>query len=373
MFKGHRVIDVHGHMSSPPEFRAFAFNLIALRTAAELAISEERMAPPLARHLRMLDSHNIDLQLISPRPVAMMQWEEPHLVNVWTRATNDVIAQQCTCHPDRFAGVAQLPQHRSQDTSHVLAELERCIGELGFVAALVNPDPGADRQTPGMDDEYWYPLYREAEQLNATLVVHPSISRDPRLVRIPHSYQYNNLTEETLATLLLEHSDVFDTFPKLRIVICHCGGALRRLLEFGQPVDAVLADRGEGSVIGASGETAGGSAGVTGNVEVGAGHDWSDNLFFDTCSYDPHFLATAFHQRGPKRLVFGTEVPGSGSDLYNPVLGAPADDVLAMIDGFDFLTDDEKIAVVHHNPLRVFPLLGGRERLRNPPRELAPT
>jgi hypothetical protein len=31
-----------------------------------------------------------------------------------------------------------------------------------------------------------------------------------------------------------------------------------------------------------------------------------------------------------------------------------------MIDGFDFLTDDETIAVVHHNPLRVFPLLGGK-------------
>jgi predicted TIM-barrel fold metal-dependent hydrolase len=359
VFHGHRVIDVHGHLSSPPDFRAFAFNLIALRTPATLSISDEQMAAPLARHLRLLDSHNIDLQLLSPRPVAMIQWEAPELVDCWTRATNDVIAQQCRLHPDRFAGIAQLPQHTTLDTSHCVAELERCVTQLGFVGAIVNPDPGADRRTPGMDDAYWYPLYREAERLNATLIVHPSISLDPRLRRIPHSYQYNNLTEETLATLLLEHSDVFERFPRLRIVICHCGGALKRLLDYGQPLDAIAHERGNGVTIGASGETAGGSAGVTGNLEAAPLRDLTDNLFFDTCAYEPYFLATAFHQYGVRRLVFGTEVPGSGSDLYNPVLGTAADDVLAIIDSFGFLTDSEKLAVVHHNPLRVFPLLAG--------------
>ena len=35
MYKGKKVFDVHGHISTPPHFRAAAMNLIALRTAAE--------------------------------------------------------------------------------------------------------------------------------------------------------------------------------------------------------------------------------------------------------------------------------------------------------------------------------------------------
>ena len=35
----------------------------------------------------------------------------------------------------------------------------------------------------------------------------------------------------------------------------------------------------------------------------------------------------------------------------------PADDVLALIDSFDFLTAEDKLAIVHDNPLRMFPLI----------------
>jgi predicted TIM-barrel fold metal-dependent hydrolase len=361
MFAGKPVIDVHGHMSAPPHFRAHAYNLVALRTPdANVGMTPELMKGPLERHLRLLDSHNIDLQLISPRPVAMMHWEQPFLVDAWTRGTNDVIASQCTLHPTRFAGIAQLNQSAEQDTSHCVAELERCVGELGFVGAILNPDPGGDRRTPGMNDAYWFPLYAKAAELQATLVVHPSISRDPRLAIIPHSYQYNNLTEETLATLLLEQSDVFDRYPTLKIVICHCGGALRRMPERGQPIDAVMQEHGQANIVGQSGEQAGGSGVSHGITRERAAKDLANNLYFDTCAYDPHYLGAAIKQRGPKRMVFGTEVPGSGSDMLNPLTGKMADDVLALIDGFEFLTQADKLAIVHDNPLRVFPLLAGK-------------
>jgi predicted TIM-barrel fold metal-dependent hydrolase len=359
MFNDELVIDVHGHMSTPPQFRAFAYNLIALRTAdSKFTLTPEQMQGPLDRHLRLLDTHNIDMQMISPRPVAMMHWEQAYLVKAWTKTTNDIIAAQCEMHPKRFVGVAQLNQSADLDTSNCIEELERTVGALGFVGALVNPDPGADRRTPGMNDKYWFPLYKKAEELNATLIVHPSITRDPRLEIVPHSYQYNNLTEETLATLLLEHSDVFDTFPKLRIVICHCGGALRRVLEKGLPADAVAHAHGKPNIAGDSGEMAGGSAVNAGMVrEKKQRNTWADNLFFDTCSYDGQLLSGAIKQRGVAQMVFGTEVPGSGSDLINPLTGAPSDDVLALLRSFDFLDDADIKAIVHDNPLRVFPLL----------------
>src|SRR5262249_49507000 len=100
MFEGQQVIDVHGHMSTPPHFRAFAYNLIALRTPAEvdLDLSDQQLESAQGRHLRMLDERGIDVQLISPRPVAMMHWEHPLLVDKWTRVTNDVIHQICKLH-----------------------------------------------------------------------------------------------------------------------------------------------------------------------------------------------------------------------------------------------------------------------------------
>jgi predicted TIM-barrel fold metal-dependent hydrolase len=358
MFQGKTVIDVHGHMSAPPQFRAFAYNLIALRTPGDkLVMTQQQMQPAIDRHLRLLDSHNIDVQLISPRPVAMMHWERPRLVEDWTQITNDVIASQCEIWSNRFVGIAQLPQSADLDTSNCVEELERCH-RMGFVGATVNPDPGADGLTPGMDDEYWFPLYESAEHLDMTLVIHPSITKDPRAEIIAHSYQFNNVREEVLATLLFEQSDVFERYPKLRVVVCHCGGGVNRMVSMGKPVDAVKQAHGIDTRVRPSGEESGGNVGggrVKGE-EHGPG-DVDDNLFFDTCSYNPWFLEAAIKERGVARMVFGTEVPGSGSDMFNPVINAPADDVLAIIDSFDFLTTDDKLQIVHHNALKMFPLL----------------
>jgi hypothetical protein len=62
-------------------------------------------------------------------------------------------------------------------------------------------------------------------------------------------------------------------------------------------------------------------------------------------------------------MVFGTEVPGSGSDLKNPRTGVGSDNVLALLDSFEFLSDSAKIDIVHHNPLKVFPRID-RTRVR---------
>ena len=360
MHNGVKVIDVHGHMSTPPHFRAYAYNLIALRSPGEgsIEMSDEQMAGPLQRHLRMMDERGIDLQMISARPVAMMHWEANFLVDKWSRVTNDVIARQCKLHGDRYVGIAQLPQSSKVDTSNCIRELDRCINELGFVGALVNPDPGSDRQTPGMNDAYWYPLYKRASELKAPLIVHPSISHDPRIEVIPHSYQYNNLTEETLATLLLEHTDVFDRFPDLRIIICHCGGALRRVVEDGTAI-APHGDHKTWSKVVAqeTGEVAGGSGGGTSRSHAEHYRDVSHNLFFDACAYDPAFLAAAISQRGPDRMLFGTEVPGTGSGIMNPYTNKPSDDLLATLDSLEFLSDEDKRKIVHDNAKKVFPLL----------------
>jgi predicted TIM-barrel fold metal-dependent hydrolase len=116
-------------MSTPPHFRAYAYNLIALRSPGDgdLEISDELMETALGRHLKMMDERNIDIQMISPRPAAMMHWEAAFIVEKWTRTTNDIIHQQCKMHPDRFVGIAQLPQNSILNTQYSILNTQYSI------------------------------------------------------------------------------------------------------------------------------------------------------------------------------------------------------------------------------------------------------
>ncbi len=348
MYQDYEVVDVHGHMMSPPQFRAYAYGIVSNRNFGEnrLRLKDDSIKEIVDHHVSLLDERNIDVQFISPRPVAMMHWERPPQVEMWTKTTNDVIAQQCASRPDRLFGVAQLPQSILLDTQNCVEELRRCIDELGFVGALMNTDPNGDGQTPGVDQPYWYPLYEAAESLKCVLILHPSLSRNPKLDRIPHSFQYNFLVEETLATLTYEYSDVFDRFPDLRIVVCHCGGSPNRLLR--------ISDKPGGAKD--SGLASGGSLNMPVEREVETVPDRSDNLFFDTCAYDIDYLRTVFRQRGAEQMIFGTEAPGAGTAFINPATDRPADDLVPLIDALGILTDDEKRAVFNGNVQRVFPI-----------------
>ena len=85
-------------------------------------------------------------------------------------------------------------------------------------------------------------------------------------------------------------------------------------------------------------------------------HDPKNNLFFDTCAYDPGYLALAFKQRGVRQMMFGTEAPGSGTGVLNPDTGKPSDDLVPIIEGFDFLTDADKQKIFRDTALEVYPL-----------------
>ena len=176
-----------------------------------------------------MDARNIDVQIIGPRPFRVMGFMEEHLTPNWARFINDCIKRQCDDFPDRFIGAAQLPQlSDAPDTTHVLGELERCVKELGFIATYASPDPGGRRTTPGMHEAYWHPLYAKCQEWDIPIIVHGTNALDRRFRVVPHNYQLGFYTEQYLATQFLGHGDVFQRFPELRVVVCHCGGGLDR-------------------------------------------------------------------------------------------------------------------------------------------------
>jgi predicted TIM-barrel fold metal-dependent hydrolase len=170
MYNGVKVLDVHGHVSSPEATSNYLMLMMAANTAfpnplqpggrATPGLSAEDFQKASKRHVDYMDERNIDFQIIGPRPFRVMGFMEEHLTPAWARFINDCIHRQCQDFPDRFAGACQLPQLSNEpDTKHVLGELERCVKDLGFIATYASPDPGGRRTTPGMHEAYWYPLY----------------------------------------------------------------------------------------------------------------------------------------------------------------------------------------------------------------------
>lgn len=337
MYDELKVLDVHAHVSVPQLANSVLLSMLATNTAMASPLSGGEGAPPTgqtvseeqfrdaaAAHVAYIDERGIDVQIIGPRPYMVLGWMQPHLLPVWARYVNDMIAQQCRFFPDRFLGACQLPQlAEAPDTRHCVPELERCVDEYGFVATYVSPDPDGRRTSPGMHEPYWFPLYERCEALGLPIIVHGTNSLDRRYAVVPHNYQLGFVIEQYLATQFLGHSDVFDRFPGLNVIVCHCGGALNRFI----PTDFHLPQR-----------------------------DLSGNLFYDSCGYDLHFLEAAIKQRGVDQVCFGVEAPGSGRAV-RPETGRTSDDLLPVLRDFDWLSDEDRRKIVHFNPARVCPAL----------------
>jgi predicted TIM-barrel fold metal-dependent hydrolase len=330
MYNGVKVLDVHGHVSSPEATSNYLMLMMAANTPFPSPIGSARGAGltpddfvrASQRHVAYMDERNIDVQIIGPRPFRMMGFMEDHLIGNWSRFVNDCIKIQCDDFPDRFLGAAQLPQvSEAPDTKHCLGELERCIKDLGFVATYASPDPAGKRTTPGMWEAYWFPLYEKCQEWSVPIIVHGTNALDKRFRVVPHNYQLGFYTEQYLATQFLGHSDVFQRYPELKIIVCHCGGGLDRFSR----TDPHLPQK-----------------------------DLSKNLYFDTCAYEPLFLEAAIKQRGVKRMLFGTEAPGSGRHV-NPDTGLSGDNIVPVIAGFDFLSEEDRLYIFNEGPRSVFP------------------
>ena len=103
MWNGTKVVDVHGHISRPPQVRQFAAGLMSNRTPGKMNIPDDVTEPAFQRHIADMDDRLIDFQLVGPRPVDQWHWMPMFLQQSWARATNDHIAQSVRLHPDRFA------------------------------------------------------------------------------------------------------------------------------------------------------------------------------------------------------------------------------------------------------------------------------
>src|SRR5258708_35604800 len=112
------IIDSHAHFVMTDEMYRYMSELVASRAnpAAPFGgVSEAALHAVSDRLISIMDGVGTDVQFLSPRPYMMMHSVKPAKVTaLWTRAVNDAIHAQCLLHPERFRGVAGLPQVRTE-------------------------------------------------------------------------------------------------------------------------------------------------------------------------------------------------------------------------------------------------------------------
>lgn len=83
--------------------------------------------------LAHMDRVGIDIQVVSHGNNSPSTLQHPEAVDL-CRRVNDDLAAQVAENPDRFRGFATLPLY---DPAAAADELRRCVGDLGFVGALI--------------------------------------------------------------------------------------------------------------------------------------------------------------------------------------------------------------------------------------------
>ena len=227
------IIDCHGHYTTEPDklhaFRDRQLSALAdpsrRPNAANIGITDDEIRQSLeGAQLRIQRERGTDVTIFSPRAAGMAHHVGTAATSrEWTRICNDLIHRVCTLYPRNFVGVCQLPQSPGIAPANCIEELERCVGELGFIGCNLNPDPSGGYWTdPPLTDRWWYPLYEKMVELDVPAMVHVSSSCNPNF----HATGAHYMNGDTTAFMQFLTSTLFRDFPSLKFIIPHGGGAV---------------------------------------------------------------------------------------------------------------------------------------------------
>jgi predicted TIM-barrel fold metal-dependent hydrolase len=174
--------------------------------------------------IKNMDAGGVTLQIISHGPNSL-----PLDIATCSK-TNDELARAVKDHSGRYAGFATLPM---ADPPSAAKELRRCIKELGFVGTLIDDNC----QGRFYDDEFFWPVFEAAQDLDVAIYLHPSYNEGAKKVLFDGNYPdaiAENLalhgfgwhSECAVHVLRLFAAKVFDHYPRLKIIIGHMGEML---------------------------------------------------------------------------------------------------------------------------------------------------
>jgi len=336
------IIDCHGHYTTAPKaLQAYRdAQLAALknpagapRTNGTVPITDDEIRESLeGAQLKLQRARGTDVTIFSPRASAMAHHIGDETTSRhWSEQCNDLIARVCALYPENFVGVCQLPQSPGVPPERSIAELERCVNELGFIGCNLNPDPSGGHWTsPPLTDRWWYPLYEKLVELDVPAMVHVSSSCNANF----HATGAHYLNADTTAFMQFLTADLFKDFPTLRFVIPHGGGAVPYHWGRYRGLAQDLKRPPLGDLI-------------------------RDNVFFDTCVYHQPGIDLLVTVVPIDNILFGSEMVGAVRGI-DPETGHYFDDTKRYIDALTSIGDADKRKIFEDNARKVYPRIGAR-------------
>ena len=333
------IIDCHGHYTTAPapmqQFRdaqLAAFQDASLPTPELGAISDDQIRESIEKNqLRLIRERGADMTIFSPRASAMAHHLGDEAISQsWTRACNNMIKRVVDLFPETFVGVCQLPQSPGVPIANSIAELERCVNELGFIGCNLNPDPSGGHWTSKpLTDKSWYPFFEKMVELDVPAMIHVSGSCNENF----HATGAHYINADTTAFMQFIQGDLFSDFPNLRFIIPHGGGAVP--YHWGRYRG--LADMLKRPLL--------------------AEHVMK-NVFFDTCVYHQPGIDLLFQVIDSDNILFGSEMVGAIRGI-DPETGQFFDDTKRYIDALNLSVEDQQ-KVFEGNARKVYPRLDAR-------------
>jgi 4-oxalmesaconate hydratase len=337
------IIDCHGHYTTAPDphqdYRAAQMARLqnpSLPEPQSAIISDDQIRESIElNQLKLLRERGADMTIFSPRASTMAHHVGDEQVSqAWTVACNNLIARVVELFPEQFIGVCQLPQSPGVPIENSIAELERCVSELGFVGCNLNPDPSGGHWTaPPLTDRHWYPFFEKMVELDVPAMIHVSGSCNPNF----HATGAHYINADTTAFMQFLQGDLFADFPDLRFIIPHGGGAVP--YHWGRYRG--LADMLKKPLL-------------TEHV--------MKNVFFDTCVYHQPGIDLLFEVIDIDNILFGSEMVGAVRGI-DPQTGQYFDDTKRYIDALDIPAED-KHKVFELNARRLYPRLDASLKAR---------
>ncbi len=334
------IIDCHGHYTTAPAaLQKYREAQLEGGSPRPPQISDEAIRTSIeTQQLRLQRERGGDVTLFSPRASAMGHHLGSEEISIaWSQVCNDLIARVVELYRDNFVGVCQLPQFPGAPLDASVAELRRCVRELGFVGCNLNPDPsGGHWNSPPLTDRYWYPLYEQMVELEVPAMVHVSASCNP----VFHATGAHYINADTSAFMQLIEGDLFKDFPTLRLIIPHGGGAVP--YHWGRY-------RGLADML----------------KRPPLSEHVMHNVFFDTCVYHQPGIDLLARVIPLENILFGSEMIGAVRGI-DPETRHYFDDTKRYVDALA-LSDAERTMLFEGNARRVYPRLDARlNHMRKP-------
>jgi predicted TIM-barrel fold metal-dependent hydrolase len=171
----------------------------------------------MAQRLADNEKEGIDHQLLFPTQLSIPTYIEGELGAALAHAYNSWVKKLVAGNEDRLWPVGVAPWGHPEA---LVAELRRCVEELGFKA--IHLTPYTHKHT--LDDPVFEPFFAEAEKLNVPLMLHPASMGD-LINRYDNFFAMHVLGRPfncTAGLVALTTGGVFERYPKLRVAFFEC-------------------------------------------------------------------------------------------------------------------------------------------------------